>query len=65
MQHRILEDTQWKEMSQTVSGHWTIFNEPEKQISDDILSDMIEHLWDLQGTKKEHIPSAVEGFLWV
>jgi hypothetical protein len=42
-----------------------IFNEAEKQISDDILSDMLEHLWDLQVTKKEHISPAVEGFLWV
>jgi hypothetical protein len=40
------------------------FNELESQISDDILSDIMEHLQDLQVAVKEYSPLVVEDFQW-
>jgi hypothetical protein len=37
-------------------------NERESQINDDVLSDIMKHLWDLQFTVKKYFPPVEQGF---
>jgi hypothetical protein len=41
------------------------FKELESQVSDDVLSDIMEHLQDLKVTVKEYFAPAIEGFQWL